>query len=214
MELSKNHLKRASKLWRESGEMYWHYRMTESKNSYDTPSYGNEARGAWIKQSYPHSRRLPCAISSCLLASPRAENRSSLILVSALRLFSRCWVFSCMADSADIRTSVSFSFSLYFRNSCTWQKQEKESEVRKMKSHTFLFIDFFFFTLIQKILRLQCVLWAIVLNGCSSQAAQGVYLCNYTNQSNLNNYILANAFTVVSNSSTYTEITWCISQIY
>lgn len=60
----------------------------------------------------------PCAISSCLFASPRAENRSSLILVSALRLFSRCWVFSCMADSADINTSVSFSFSLYLRSSC------------------------------------------------------------------------------------------------
>lgn len=60
----------------------------------------------------------PCAISSCLFASPRAENRSSLILVSALRLFSRCRVFSCMADSADINTSVSFSFSLYLRSSC------------------------------------------------------------------------------------------------
>lgn len=65
----------------------------------------------------PCTQHLPCAISSCLLASPRAEKRSSLILVSALRLFSRCWVFSCMADSADINTSVSFSFSLYFRSS-------------------------------------------------------------------------------------------------
>ena len=61
--------------------------------------------------------REPCAISSCLLASPSAEKRSSLILVSALRLFSRCWVLSCMADRADISTSVSFSFSLYLWSS-------------------------------------------------------------------------------------------------
>ena len=60
---------------------------------------------------------LPWAISSCRFASPSAENRSSLILVSALRLFSRCCVLSCMAERADINTSVSFSFSLYFRSS-------------------------------------------------------------------------------------------------
>lgn len=74
------------------------------------------------------SPQVPWAISSCLFASPRAEKRSSLILVSALRLFSRCWVLSCMAESADINTSVSFSFSLYFLSSCggksqwEWQK--------------------------------------------------------------------------------------------
>lgn len=61
---------------------------------------------------------LPWAISSCRFASPSAEKRSSLILVSALRLFSRCCVLSCMAERADINTSVSFSFSLYFRSSC------------------------------------------------------------------------------------------------
>lgn len=67
-------------------------------------------------------KEIPCAISSCLFASPSAEKRSSFILVSALRLFSRCCVLSCMAESADMRTSVSFSFSLYLRNS--WQKEK------------------------------------------------------------------------------------------
>lgn len=74
------------------------------------------------------SPQVPWAISSCLFASPRAEKRSSLILVSALRLFSRCWVLSCMAERADISTSVSFSFSLYFLSSCRgnwgWEGQE------------------------------------------------------------------------------------------
>lgn len=72
---------------------------------------------------------LPWAISSCLFASPRAENRSSLILVSALRLFSRCWVLSCMAESADINTSVSFSFSLYFLSSCSENRDKKAKNV-------------------------------------------------------------------------------------
>lgn len=66
----------------------------------------------------PTTGCLPWAISSCRFASPNAEKRSSLIRVSALRLFSKCCVLSCMADSADINTSVSFSFSLYFRSSC------------------------------------------------------------------------------------------------
>lgn len=70
----------------------------------------------------------PCAISSCLLASPSAEKRSSLILVSALRLFSRCCVLSCMADSADINTSVSFSFSLYLWSSCQKEKVDRRTD--------------------------------------------------------------------------------------
>lgn len=45
-------------------------------------------------------------ISSCRLASPRAENKSSLTLVSADRLFSKVVFLSCMACNADIRTSV------------------------------------------------------------------------------------------------------------
>lgn len=61
---------------------------------------------------------LPWYISTCLLASPRAENKSSFNLVSALRLFSRCEVLSCIAASADINTSVSLCWSLYWRNDC------------------------------------------------------------------------------------------------
>lgn len=45
-------------------------------------------------------------ISSCRLASPRAENKSSLTRVSADRLFSNVVFLSCIACNADIRTSV------------------------------------------------------------------------------------------------------------
>lgn len=57
-------------------------------------------------------------ISSWRLASPRAENRSSFMRVSALRLFSRWAFLSCIADRADINISVSLWLSLYCRRLC------------------------------------------------------------------------------------------------
>lgn len=61
-------------------------------------------------------------ISSWRLASPRAENRSSLMRVSALRLFSRWAFLSCIADRADINISVSLWLSLYCLRLCKYVK--------------------------------------------------------------------------------------------
>jgi len=66
----------------------------------------------------------PWAISSCRRASPRAENRSSLMRVSALRLYSRCWAFSCMADSVDSSMSVSLSTQRYIPRA--WEKTHRQ----------------------------------------------------------------------------------------
>lgn len=68
----------------------------------------------------------PWAISSWRRASPRAENRSSLMRVSALRLYSRCWAFSCMADRVDSSMSVSFSTQRYFPRA--WVREHIHSE--------------------------------------------------------------------------------------
>lgn len=58
-------------------------------------------------------KHLPFIKSIWRLASPNALNRSNLIRVSALRLFSR-WVFlSCIAERADMSTSASLCWSLY-----------------------------------------------------------------------------------------------------
>lgn len=58
-------------------------------------------------------QHLPFIKSIWRLASPNALNRSNLMRVSALRLFSR-WVFlSCIAERADMSTSVSLCWSLY-----------------------------------------------------------------------------------------------------
>ena len=51
-------------------------------------------------------------ISNCRLTSPSAENRSSFIRVSALKLFSKCAFLSCSALSAGSRISHSLWFSL------------------------------------------------------------------------------------------------------
>lgn len=70
----------------------------------------------------------PWASSSCLRVSPSAENRSSLMRVSALRLHSRCCAFSCMAVRVDSSMSVSFSTRWYFPRACvhtghkTWDR--------------------------------------------------------------------------------------------
>lgn len=58
-------------------------------------------------------KHLPFIKSIWRLASPNALNRSNLMRVSALRLFSR-WVFlSCIAERADMSTSASLCWSLY-----------------------------------------------------------------------------------------------------
>lgn len=58
-------------------------------------------------------KHLPFIKSIWRLASPNALNRSNLMRVSALRLFSR-WVFlSCIAERADMSTSASPCWSLY-----------------------------------------------------------------------------------------------------
>lgn len=57
-------------------------------------------------------KHLPFIKSIWRLASPNALNRSNLMRVSALRLFSR-WVFlSCIAERADMSTSASLCWSI------------------------------------------------------------------------------------------------------
>lgn len=79
-----------------------------------------------IKQTCLEKKCGPCAISCCLRASPRAENRSSLMRVSALRLYSRCWAFSCMADRVDSSMSVSCSTQRYFPKA--WVQKHNKTE--------------------------------------------------------------------------------------
>lgn len=71
---------------------------------------------------------LQVVISSWRLASPRAENKSSLTLVSADRFFSRVAFLSCIAARADISTSE-LCWDSRFR-SCTSILRIWKSEVR------------------------------------------------------------------------------------
>lgn len=86
----------------------WTSQVTYSRHSWNTRS------AMTLHKEEQRKDREPWAISSCLRVSPRAENRSSLMRVSALRLHSRCWAFSCMADRVDSSMSVSFSTQWYF----------------------------------------------------------------------------------------------------
>lgn len=104
-----------------------------------------------------NGEREPWAISSCLRVSPTAENRSSLMRVSALRLHSRCWAFSCMADRVDSSMSVSFSTRWYFPKAwvhTTHQSMRKHLRIHHMTdflvaldSQVFLVFFFLMFSL-------------------------------------------------------------------
>lgn len=64
-------------------------------------------------------------ISSCRLASPNAENRSSLIRVSALKLCSKWAFLSFNVDNADITKSILSWLCLY-----GWSSYDKFSNFR------------------------------------------------------------------------------------